>query len=254
MTIFTAALNLILGAAYTGYGILTALEMKRGWRKFGFSHFGAAWIAMAFTCGPHHLAHGFHLGFEGRQAGILDMAAVLIGLPLGVIWLYLRVEAFNGGRGDRLIGGNPGWILALPTVAGIYVTAMVAAMIGTGGPMEFAMPLLPNVGLFVVYMMIGYFLLKTQLTAHRGAGGWSLSGLSLTGVFPTCAIMHGLYIFYATRGLYENDIHTLLIDFIGVPAGIYFLWVVRRLYLQSLPDWNQKGKVRVAHRRAAEAV
>lgn len=26
---------------------------------------------------------------------------------------------------------------------------------------------------------------------------------------------------------------------LSVPAGIYFLWVVRRLYKDSLGDWNQ---------------
>ncbi|HEV8626678.1 MAG TPA: hypothetical protein VG034_19700, partial [Acidimicrobiia bacterium] len=52
--------NLVLGVAYTGYGMMTAIEMKRDWRTFGFSHFGAAWICMAFTCGPHHLDHGLH--------------------------------------------------------------------------------------------------------------------------------------------------------------------------------------------------
>ena len=74
----------------------------------GFSHFGAAWIAMAFTCGPHHWVHGVHLGFEGRAAGVLDFVAVLVGVPAGVIWFLLRVEAFRGGRGDRFIRGTPG--------------------------------------------------------------------------------------------------------------------------------------------------
>jgi hypothetical protein len=82
--------------------------MRRDWRSFGFSHFGAAWIAMAFTCGPHHLAHGIHVGLEGRPGGPLDLLAVVVGLPVGVGWLSLRLEAFFGGRGDRFILGEPG--------------------------------------------------------------------------------------------------------------------------------------------------
>src|SRR5918996_6011706 len=98
MTAAVAITNLVLGVAYTGYGVITAAEMRRDWRSFGFSHFGAAWIAMAFTCGPHHLVHGLHLAFEGRSGGALDLLAVAVGLPMGGVWLSLRVEAFRGGR------------------------------------------------------------------------------------------------------------------------------------------------------------
>ena len=60
--------NLVLGLVYTSYGVMTIFDLKRGWRTFGFSHFGMAWIAMAFTCGPHHLEHAAHLAVPpGRQ-------------------------------------------------------------------------------------------------------------------------------------------------------------------------------------------
>ena len=42
-----ALTNLVLGVAYCGYGVMTAVEMRRDWRTMGFSHFGAAWILMA---------------------------------------------------------------------------------------------------------------------------------------------------------------------------------------------------------------
>ena len=67
MTLFLALLNLALGMVYTSYGIMTAIDMKRGWRTSGFSHFGAAWLVMAFTCGPHHLEHGLHQLSAGRR-------------------------------------------------------------------------------------------------------------------------------------------------------------------------------------------
>src|ERR1043165_10288562 len=103
MRIAVALTNLILGLAYTSYGVMTAVELKRGWKTLGFSHFGAAWIAMAFTCGPHHLVHGVHILFEGRVGGPLDLLAVAVGFPAGVVFLGLRLEAFFGGRGDRFI-------------------------------------------------------------------------------------------------------------------------------------------------------
>ncbi len=40
MTAAVAVTNLVLGLAYSGYGVMTAIEMKRDWRRFGFSHLG----------------------------------------------------------------------------------------------------------------------------------------------------------------------------------------------------------------------
>jgi hypothetical protein len=124
-------LNVILGLVYCQYGTMTLYEMVRGRRTMGFSHFGAAWIAMAFTCGPHHVHHGVHLVLGGMPAGSLDLVAVAVGYPAGVGWFLLRVEAFTGGRGDRFVQGTPRWLLMLPTIAGIYLTSLVwSALIG----------------------------------------------------------------------------------------------------------------------------
>ncbi|HEX9235127.1 MAG TPA: hypothetical protein VF972_02475 [Actinomycetota bacterium] len=239
-----ALANLILGTAYTGYGVMTLIDLKRGWRTMGFSHFGAAWIAMAFTCGPHHLAHGIHLATGGRSPGVLDLVAVVVGLPVGVIWLLLRVEAFAGGRGDRFISGTPGWLVAMPTLAAVYVTALLAAGL-EAGTFRFDLPsmMIPNLLLVVIYATIGYFLLRTQLKNRPALGGWSVSGVSLTAVFPTCALMHGIWVLYAAAGLYGFDVHGFVIDWLAVPSGLYFLWVVRGLYRDSLRDWNQAGSV-----------
>jgi hypothetical protein len=240
MTAVVAITNLILGVAYTGYGVITAVEMKRGWKTYGFSHFGAAWIAMAFTCGPHHLAHGLHTAFEGRIGGPLDAFSVVVGLPFGVIWLLLRIEAMRGGRGDRFISGTPRWMLAAPTIAGIYVTALVAAIIaGVGGPLHFVPTQPANALLIVLYVTIGYFLLRTQLRNHSSLDGWSVSGCSLSVVFPTCALMHAVFAIYSATGRYAYDVHAMYIDWLAVPAAAYFLWVVRELYRDSLRDWNQ---------------
>lgn len=240
-----AVTNLVLGAAYTSYGVITLIELKRGWRTLGYSHFGGAWVAMAFTCGPHHLAHGIHVGFEGRPPGVIDLASVLVGLPVGVIWLLLRIEVFRGGRGDRFIEKTPAWLALAPTAAAVYMTALVAAGIRVAGK-EFRLPsmMAPNLLLVGLYMTIGYFLLRTQLRNRPELGGWSVSGCSLTAVFPTCGLMHAVWVLYAATGLYGYDVHGFAIDWLGVPAAIYFLWVVRGLYRDALRDWNRDREAR----------
>ena len=233
--------NIVLGIAYTGYGMMTAIEMKRDWRTFGFSHFGAAWIFMAFTCGPHHLDHAFHVALGGRLGGPLDLLAVVVGLPVGVLWLSLRVEAFLGGRGDRFIPGDPGWLRALPAGSALYVVmlAVVSALILVGPRVAPGMAALANVLLIFVYMAIGWFVLRTQLANRRSMAGWSVSGLCLSIIFPTCALMHAVWAVYAVAGRYHQDGHGLVIDWLSVPAGLYFLWVVQRLYRDALRDWNE---------------
>jgi hypothetical protein len=240
VTFTVGLLNVALGLAYTTYGLITIVDLKRGWKTMGFSHFGAAWIAMAFTCGPHHLVHGLHLLAEGRAAGPLDLVAVAVGLPAGVVFLGLRVEATLGGRGDRFIGGSPLWLRSLPTVAAAYVTVLALAVFRLG---SYGVPdkVAPNLVLIVLYFMIGYFLLRTQLRNRGVAQGWSASGIALTIVFPTCGLMHGVFALYAATGLYHDvDWHGVTIDWLAVPAAIYFLWVVRNLYRQSFRDWNRR--------------
>lgn len=234
-----AGLNILLGLVYTQYGTMTIIDMRRSWRTLGFSHFGAAWIAMAFTCGPHHLVHGLHVAFGGRPGGILDVVAVGIGAPAGIAWFLLRVEAFRGGRGDRIVEGTPPWVFMLPTLAGVYVASLAAAMIADAhAPGVFQWQVLPNLLLVAIYMTIGYYLLRTQLHNHSALRGWSLSGLSLAIIFPTCALMHGVWAYYGMTGSYQYDPHGFVIDWLAVPAGLYFLWVVQGLYRMRIDDWN----------------
>ena len=47
MSTAVAALNVVLGLVYLQYGTMTMLDMRRNWKSMGFSHFGAAWIAMS---------------------------------------------------------------------------------------------------------------------------------------------------------------------------------------------------------------
>jgi hypothetical protein len=166
---------------------------------------------------------------------------VLIGFPAAVVWFWLRVEAFTGRRGDRFIAGSPLWILALPTLFGMYVTALIAATLGVGGLdiQSGALPVIvPNLIILALYTTIGLILARTQIANHRPLGGWSLSGVALAMVLPTCGLMHGVYALYALSGQYQLDYHGFVIDWFGVPAAGYFLWVVYGLYKGTFRDWN----------------
>ena len=250
MSVSVGVLNLILGTVYTQYGTMTLIEMKRGWRRFGYSHFGAAWIAMAFTCGPHHLVHGVHALFEGRHGGGLDLLAVVVGLPFGVAWFLLRIEAFRGGSGDRFVSGTPRWIAALPVFAVLYLATLAAAT-GASAPFDLgnAWVIVPNLLLVGIYCTIGYYLGRTQLANRRPLGGWSISGVSLAFIFPTCAAMHAMFAMYTLTGRYGFDVHGFSVDWLAVPAGMYFLWVVQRLYHDQLSDWNSNTPVAVRDAR-----
>jgi len=243
MTLLVGITNLILGLAYCGYGVMTSLEMKRDWKTFGFSHFGAAWILMAFTCGPHHLVHGIHTLVEGRVGQPLDALAVIVGLPFGVVWLSLRVEAFFGGRGDRFIARTPTWLRMAPAFAVVYSFVLIAsvATLMRSHHVHFESIIAANILLIVVYNAIAWILLRTQLRNHDQLNGWSLSGVTLTAVFPTCALMHAVYAVYASTQLYAYDVHGSFIDWLSIPGGLYFLWVVHGLYKGTRADWNDEA-------------
>jgi len=239
MSLLVALTNLVLGTAYCGYGVMTAVEMRRDRRTHGFSHFGTAWILMAFTCGPHHLVHAVHILLEGRRGGALDLYSVVVGLPAGVTWLALRIEAFTGGRGDRFIAGDPLWLRLLPAASALYGGSLVIGIAATaGGSVHLTAAVVPNLGLVVIYLAISWFVLRTQLRNHPELGGWSLSGLSLAVIFATCALMHAVMAVYTATGAYAFDVHGLVVDWLSVPAGLYFLSVVRGLYRDAIHDWN----------------
>jgi hypothetical protein len=103
--------------------------------------------------------------------------------------------------------------------------------------------LAPNLLLMALYCLIGWYLLRTQLRNRAPLGGWSVSGLSLTAVFPTCALMHAAWMLYALTGRYELEPHGMTIDWLAVPAAFYFLWVVRSLYVgAAVGSWNEGSR------------
>jgi hypothetical protein len=131
-------------------------------------------------------------------------------------------------------------VRALPATSAAYV--LVFGALATAellSPEQFPPMVAANLLLVVLYSMIGWYLLRTQLATHASTGHWSLSGVALTIVFPTCALMHAAWAVYQITGRYEADIHTVVIDWLAVPAAAYFLWVVRGLYAGTVRDWNE---------------
>ena len=59
--------------------------------------------------------------------------------------------------------------------------------------------------------------------------------------------MHGIYAYYIYTGHYAYDSHAFWIDWLAVPAAMYFLWVVHALYRGTFRDWNgAPGRTRAA--------
>lgn len=239
MTVLTGVLALLTGLAYTGLGLLAAVELFRHRRRRGFSHFGFALLGMGFTCGPHHLLHAGRqlLAGEGTHGPLT--AALALGVLPGVAFVGLRIEAAFGGRGDRLVSGSPLWVAALPLFLAAALGAAMweglrhAAVMGTD-----LRALIPNVLLFASYTLVGLIAARAQVARRPVLGGWSVSGVAMAGVFLTCApahLMAGL--------LTVADSRTLLFDDIGVPAAFYFLWAVYRLHRDSARDWNRRPLV-----------
>lgn len=237
-----AALNIGLGLVYVLLGVVFVIDMKRGWRAMGYSHLGMALVAMAFTCGPHHLEHGLHVGLAGRPAGGLEVLALVVGLPPAAFWAALRLEALGGGRGDRFVGGTPRWLAALPVAFAGYtvvIGAVLLVLLADGASLD--RRLVPNVVLVGMYGTIATYLLRTQRANRSPLGGWSVSGLSLTGLFSTCAVMHATWLGYTVAGTYDIDGHGLIVAWLSVPAALYFIWVVRALWLGTVTDWNHSA-------------
>jgi hypothetical protein len=204
---------------------------------------------MGVACGSHHIVHGLH-AMAGGAGSAPALLATLVGLPAAITFVVLRLEAMTGGRGDRFIVGTPRWISITPIVFLIVAGVLVDRSIQRGAttPMQLHhglavdrwswWVLLPNLFIALSYAIVGWFLLRTQVRRHEESGGWSLSGLALGAVFPTCSLMHLVVAFGQPHGT-----GVMWLDIAGVPVSIYFLWVVNGLYRQALVDWNRRPLV-----------
>lgn len=233
MSVLTAAtvlVNVTLGLVYVSYAFMTLHDLRASWTSRGGSHLAWGFTAIMLTCGPHHLDHALHLLAGNQVPGALDLAVVALGLPTGLVWFLLRVEARRGGAGDRQLHSDV-VVDALRTVAAVAFVLVAAAVLAfdvDAGAWRTLLPtwqVLPNLVVAVLYLVIGTILLRTQVRRYRVRGSWSLSGLGLTGVFPTCAAMHAVWIGYVASGRYEPEVHLLVIDTLAVPAALYFIVV-----------------------------
>ena len=239
MTLLAGIFALLTGIAYTGLGVITGYELIRHRRTRGFSHFGGAFLVMAFTCGPHHLVHAWRHLVAGEVAHVPMLASLAIGLAPGLTFIALRTEAAFGGRGDRLIGGTPVWVAALPCIVAAALGATLWESLRHAAPQNVDLrSLIPNIFLGVNYLLVGLFTARTQLARRPVLGGWSLSGVAMSGVFVTCGSSH------LVAGLLTHaQMWNVALDNIGVPASFYFLWAVHRLHRDSLRDWNRRPLV-----------
>ncbi|MES2584287.1 MAG: hypothetical protein V4627_16305 [Pseudomonadota bacterium] len=256
MAIVIGLCNLLVGMAYVGLGLLSAWEAASQYRYRGLSRFGLGFSLMAASCGPHHLVHGWCV-LQGAAVTTPMLAVTLTGLPAGVVFCWLRAEAMLGGRGDRTVavtgpvmaGAAVALLIVVSTLAGWAIASPAASfadicttqglegwLAASGTGLDAArLVLLSNLWVTFTYAMVGWYLIDTQIRRYVSTHSWSLSGLALSGVFPTCAAMH--LIMALTR---SPEVSTLAFDLIGVPASVYFLWVVRQLHADSAIDWNRR--------------
>jgi hypothetical protein len=236
VNVLVAPISIALGIAYLALGVLCVTEMLHEHKTLGVSRFGVGYILMASSCGTHHLIHGHH-ALLGDDVSVAVAIASLVALPCGGVFVTLRIEAFLGGRGDRHIDGTPWWLLVLPVTfliaSGVIIDEGFA---GDGPHVDLTSAVaLSNLFVVVTYALVGWPLLRTQLRRHGEIGGWSLSGLTLAGIFPTCALTHLAYALTA-----RGDLHTTITGIWGIPASIFFLWVVHALHRDSIVDWNRR--------------
>lgn len=238
------AVELATGIAYTGLGVLSAWEMVRERSTLGRSQFGLSFMLMAFTCGPHHLAMAVATIGSQRQPTGPELLALVIGLIPGITFVALRLEALLGGPGDRALWFSAAFLPATTALIGIVGGGVVVTMYRGVAHIDRTL-LIANVVLGTSYLMVGWYIIATQLRRFGTPDYWSLSGVSLGLIFPTCALGHAVHVLavahHATAGW--QRVLILTIDIVGLPASIWFLTVVRRLYHEALSDWNRRPLV-----------
>jgi hypothetical protein len=263
MPLVVGLTNLAIGLAYAGLGVLGAWETASLHRYRGWSRFGLGFCMMAASCGPHHLVHGWHV-LQGASVSLPMFAATVIGLPAGLTFVLLRLERMLGGQGERVVRTSADRVAALAgaftlatgvLAAGVFAQPSVDALwqvVCTSSGLQARSALeqsgidftsasfVANIFVTVTYGMVGWYLADSQIRRYLANGVWSLSGVSLTGVFFTCALMH--LVDATTRG----DSIMLFFDLLGIPASIYFLWVVKLVHNDSVTDWNRRPLVGAA--------
>ena len=246
MLIWIATVEALIGLAYTALGSLTVYEMVRERATLGRSPFGLAFAAMAFPCGPHHLLRAFEAATSGHVMHAPSLAlAALIGLPAGVVFVGLRLEMLRGGPGDREIRGLPNLVVGTAVAVGIAGGVLLTHAFGQGFRVTGANAVFvgANAVLSVSYVAVGCYILTTQLRRHGATRSWSLSGVALGLVFPTCALGHLAHVMTSHDAGRLSTFGPGWFDALGTPASVWFLVVVRRLCRGGLAAWNRRPLV-----------
>ena len=127
MTPPSASSNIVLGTVYTCYGLMTIVDLKRGWRTHGLLPLRLRLAGHGVHLRPPpprprpprpRLGPGRRLARPRRHRRSA--------FPVGVLWFLLRVEAMMGGRGERTIAGTPRLARPLLPMAGAAYLAAVA--------------------------------------------------------------------------------------------------------------------------------
>lgn len=241
--------------ALSGYEIWTTRLWKVRGQIVTSGHRLMLWglLAMAASCGPHHLDLGAHMMFYGHPTTPIDMTAIVLAFPWAVSWTWFRLgQVFPWeptptdlpGRydlelatkrpwwhppGDHLVSGEKTWpSVLLGGMLGYMVAVMITTfvLVQQAGVHDHLITWGPQILLLVLYCAIGYLLWSAQYERRARVGSWSLASLSLAVIFPTCAISHWTYATAVARGVYPvQDWHTTVADLYGVLAAVFFLFV-----------------------------
>jgi hypothetical protein len=237
MNVIVALCEIAAGLSYLVFGAITLHEMRSERADRGPSHFGLAFAFMTFTCGPHHIDHGFHLLDGGRftWAGAFAIAAAV---PPGIVFLRLRLEVLSGGSGDRFyLGATRRIALAGPCAAAVAAIVLAVAVDTRSAHLN-PLDILIAIVLAAIYGIIGLKVLYTQAVHRRVFGGWSLAGGAFAAIMITCALTHMCHALAA-----KPDIHSRIIDALGLPAAAYQLWTIERLRRHAIRDWKRPNVV-----------
>jgi hypothetical protein len=223
VTLAVGIVHALTAAAYLFLFVVAIREVRAAGR---ITAFGAALTLMFLGCGMHHFIHAEHALVFGRGGDPLTLAALLLAGTPSAIFLWLRLEAMGGGRGDRFVAGTPAWLGLAPVAFGAAAAALTIVSVGYGPtPVPDVPGFASNLVLLVTYSTVGWFLARTQVARRPLRGGWSVSGISLAAIFPTCAMAH-----VVSALVSPGDVHTLIADGYQIPVSLFFLWSVARMY------------------------
>jgi hypothetical protein len=241
---------LLGGASFAFLAVVSVSELlRRRSRPASSARFGLAFLLVSLTAAPYLASFGVRLLTDADSVpGALVIASAMPLLPL-LLFAGLRIEAQTGARGERFIPGIPTWLPAVPltwaTVAGAVGWIALGDARASGVD---ALALGVEVLVLLLSLAVGSVLLHAQVERRRLLGGWSMSALSLTALFPAFGFFHAMSGLLARPGDIE-----LALAALAVPAALYFLWVVRRLQGTLTPSTRKRPLVGPAARTTRES-